>query len=160
MFSQPEFWVAVAFVIFVALIYRRASTMVTTALDKRAATIQHQIEEARRLREEAEARLEQYRRQQRNAMKEAETMVARARAEAERQQAQAKTALDEALARRREQALDKIARAEADAVRQVRELAAELAVAATRQVLAEELQGGRGAALIDRSIAELPQRMH
>ena len=159
MFSQPEFWVAVAFIIFVALVYKRAHQMITAALDSRRAAIQAQIEEARRLRTEAQARLEEFRRRQRDAMKEAEEIVERARQEAERHRAQARTSLDEAIARRREQALDKIARAEADAVRQVRELAAELAVAAARRVLAEELSGPRGAALIDRSITEMPLRM-
>ena len=159
MFSEPEFWVAVAFLIFVALVYKRAHQMITSALDTRRAAIQAQIEEARRLRTEAQARLEEYRRRQREAMQEAEEIVARARQEAERHREQARISLEETMARRREQALDKIARAEAEAVRQVRELATELAVAAARRVLAEELSGPRGAALIDRSITELPIRM-
>ncbi len=160
MLAEPEFWVAVAFVIFVALVFKRARQIVNGALDRRAEAIRAQIEEARHLREEAQNRLYEYRRRQRDAIKEAEEIVARARQDAERQQARARADLEALLARRREQALEKIARAEADAVRQVRALAADLAVAATRRVLAEELSGPRGAALIDQAIGELPQKLH
>ena len=160
MLAEPEFWVAVAFVIFVALVYKRAAQTVTTMLDRRSDAIRAQIEEARQLREEAQRRLDEYRRREREALKEAEEIIARARQEAERHQAQARADLEAALARRREQALDKIARAEADAVRQVREMSSDLAVAATRRVLAEELAGPQGAALINQAIAELPQKLH
>src|SRR5690606_10084443 len=105
MLAEPEFWVAVAFVIFVALVFKRARQIVNGALDRGAEAIRAQIEEARHLREEAQNRLYEYRRRQRDAIKEAEEIVARARQDAERQQARARADLEALLARRREQAL-------------------------------------------------------
>ena len=159
-FYEAEFWVLVAFIIFVALIFNKARKAINDILDRRSETIRVQIEEARQLREEAQATLAEYRRKQRDALKEAEAIVTRARQEADRHQQQAREALEQSLVRRRDQAMDKIAQAEADAVRQVRGMAVDLAIAATRRVIAEDLSAGRDDALVDQGIAELPQKLH
>lgn len=159
-YGTAEFWVLVAFVIFIVAVARKVGAVVGGMLDGRAATIRAQIEEARALREEAQARLAEIRKQQRDATREAEEIVAHARRDAERHRAAAAAALDATLTRRREQALAKIAQAEADAIREVRRQAGDVAIAAARKILAEDLAGRTGDALIDGSIAELPRRFH
>src|SRR3546814_9937129 len=94
MFGTAEFWVLVALVIFVALVARKIAATVGAMLDQRAVTIRNQIEEARQLREEAQTRLTEIRKRQRDAASEAEEMVAHARREAERHQKAAAEALD------------------------------------------------------------------
>lgn len=159
-FDNPEFWVFVAFILFIAAVSRRAWSILTDMLDRRSAAIRSEIDEARQLKEEAQALLAEYRRRQRDAAKETEDIIAHARQEAERHREQAKRALESSLARRREQALDKIAQAEADAVREVRSHAVNIAMSATRQVIAERLSDERANALVDESIKQLPQRLH
>ena len=159
-YESVEFWVFVAFVIFVLAVGRKVGAVVGGIIDNRATTIRNQIEEARALREEAQTRLAEIRKQQRDAAREAEEIVAHARREAERHRIAAAAALESTLARRREQALEKIAQAEADAIREVRRQAGDIAIAAARKVIAEDLAGPNGDALIDRSVAELPRRFH
>lgn len=159
-FATVEFWVLAAFVIFFIVIGKKAWVILTGILDGRAAAVRQEIEEARQLRDEAQARLAEIRRLQREAHREAEEMVAHARREAERHQKAGAEALEATLARRREQAMDKIAQAEADAVREVRRQAVDVAMAAARKVIAEDLAGSSGDALIDRAVAELPTRFH
>lgn len=159
-YQTPEFWVAVGFFLLLALVFNAARKTILGMLDRRAAGIRAQIEEAMRLKEEAQATLADYRRKQHEAIKEAEDMIRHAREESERLERNARKALEDSLARRREQALLKIAQAEADAVQAVRDTAVDIAVAATRRILAEEITGDRAAALVDGAIAELPNRLH
>ncbi|MFQ5983980.1 MAG: F0F1 ATP synthase subunit B [Alphaproteobacteria bacterium] len=157
---NEEFWVAVAFVVFVAALFRPVGRMITAMLDKRAARIKEELDEAVRLREEAQALLASYQRKQRGALKEAEEILARAREEAERQATRAREELEAELTRRRAQAMDRIARAEAEAVQEVRELAADLALKATRRLIAEKMDAKREAELIDEAIAEIGKKLH
>jgi len=160
MFQTPEFWVLVSFVLFIAVVAKKGWAVITDMLDRRSAAIRAEIEEARQLKEEAQALLADYRRRQRDAAQETETIIARAREQAERHRTQAQEALDRTLTRRREQALDKIAQAEADAIREVRSLAVDIAMSATRQVIAERLSDERANVLVDGSIREIPQKLH
>jgi F-type H+-transporting ATPase subunit b len=159
MFSQPEFWVLAAFVVFIALVGRKLNGLIGGALDDRAAKIRAQLDEAAKLREDAEAALRQYQTRQRDAVKEAEAIVQMARNEARTLEADLKAQLEQKLKRREAQALDKIAQAEAQAASEVRDAAVELAVAATRRVLAEKVDGAVGGGLVDASIQELPKRL-
>lgn len=159
-FDNPEFWVFVAFILFIAAIGKKTWSILTDMLDRRSAAIRNEIDEARQLKEEAQALLADYRRRQRDAAKETEEIIARARESAERHREEAKQALERTLARRREQALGKIAQAEADAVREVRSLAVDIAMAATRQVISERLSDDRANALVDESIQQIPQKLH
>lgn len=160
MMESAEFWVYVALVIFLGLVVWRGKDTILGTLDKRTADIRAQIEEAARLRDEAQASLAEYRRNQRDAVLAAEAIVRHGQEEALRRIAEGEAELTRSIQRRREQALQKITQAEADAIREVRDLAVDLAMAATRRVLATALAGERGNALVDRAIAEIPEKLH
>ena len=158
--GAPETWVAVAFVIFVVLIWKPAQRAVVSALDSRAARIERELNEAARLREEAQALLAQYQRKHRDAMKEAEAIIAHSKAEAVRLSQQAAQDLAATLKRREDLALQRIAQAEQQAAADVRAAAVEVAIAATEKLLAEKLDGAKGDALVDQAIRELPGKLH
>jgi len=160
MFSSPEFWVAVAFVIFVALVVWKGSKPILAALDARSNRIRAQIEEARSLRAEAERALGEANRKLREATREAEGILAHARAEAERLRAQSAESLEAALKRREQNAIDKIAQAETRAVDEVRGRAVEVAIAATARLLSEQMDGAQGDKLVDEAIAEVGRKLH
>jgi F-type H+-transporting ATPase subunit b len=158
--GDPEFWVSIAVIIGVAGIVWKASPMITGALDSRAAKIKAELDEARRLREDAQRMLADYQRKQRDALKEAEQIVALARAEAERTAAHAADELAAALERRQAQALEKIALAESKATAEVRNTVVDVAVAGVRRMLAQELDAQHKNQLLDDAIAELPKLLH
>jgi F-type H+-transporting ATPase subunit b len=160
MLSSPEFWVAVAFVIFVGLIVWKGLTPILAALDARSNRIRQQIEEARSLRAEAERALGEANRKVREATRETEGILAQARAEAERLKIQSAANLDATLKRREQNALDKIAQAETRAVDEVRARAVEVAVAATARLLQEQMDGARGDKLVEDAIAEVGRKLH
>lgn len=160
MFQDPAFWVAVAFVIFVAGAVWKGRAPIAGMLDARIEAIRSEIDEARRLREEAQASLAAYQRKLRDAMGEAEQIVAQARDAADRAAQRAAETLEAALARRQAQALDNIAQAEAAAITQVRDTTIDVALAATREVLRAHLRGVHADALIDAAIKELPEKLH
>ncbi len=154
-----EFWVLVAFVLFVGFMVWKARKALVGGLDARAERIKAEIDEAQRLREEAQSLLADYQKKQREALGEAEAMVKQAQEESLRLKAKAETELAAALKRREQQALDRIAQAEAQALAEVRNLAADLAVAATRKLLIEKLDPAQAQALVSDAIAELPRRL-
>ena len=160
MFQAAEFWVAVAFFIFVFFAFRPGAKALTAMLDDRADKIRQELEEAQRLREDAQSTLASYQRRQRDALKEAEDIIAHAREEAERLRLHAAADLDASMKRREAQAMDKIALAEASALQEVRNLTVDLAVAASSRVLAQRLDEKQGGKLIDAAIADLPGRLH
>lgn len=160
MFSNPEFWVALAFVAVVALMFKRVSTAITSGLDARAAKIRTQIEEARKLREDAQALLADYQRKQRDAMAEAEKIISAAKDEAARLKVQAEADLEHALARRKEQALERIAQSEAQALAQVRNTAVDAALAAAEALIAKNLDATKRDALTEKAINDLPGRLN
>ena len=131
MFAEPEFWVAVAFVILMAVFaYIGVHRTVLTALDHRADRIKAELDDARRLKDEAAKLLAEYKTRRASAEREAEEIISGARAEAERIAAEAKTKLEDFVARRTKTAEGKIALAEAQAVADVRTAAANAAVTA------------------------------
>ena len=158
--EDAEFWVLVAFVIAIAFLVYKIKDMVASALDARAAKIKTELDEARRLRDEAQAKLAEYQRKQRDALKEAEAIVAHAKAEAERVAAQGQRDLAAAIERRKRLATEKIALAEAKAVADVRNSAVDLAISALGRVLAQDLDAQQRSALIDQAIAGLPPTLH
>ena len=157
--SGGEFWVLVAFVLFVGFMVWKARKALVGGLDSRAARIKAEIDEAQRLREEAQALLAEYQKKQREALGEAQAMVKQAEEEGKRVRAKAETELAAALKRREQQALDRIAQAEAQALSEVRNLAADLAVAATQKILVEKLDAAKAQSLVSDAIAELPRRL-
>jgi F-type H+-transporting ATPase subunit b len=157
---EAEFWVLIAFLIAIAYLIYKTRTIVTGSLDARAQKIKAELDEAQRLREEAQATLADYQRKQRDALKEAEAIVAQAKAEAERAAAQGARDLDAAIERRKHLAVEKIALTEAKALAEVRNLAVDLAIAALKRAFAEDLDAARRGALIDEAIAALPPTLH
>ena len=160
LFHEVEFWILIAFVVAVVILVRKGLPGLTGNLDARAERIRQSIEEAKRLRAEAEATLGEYQRKQRDAMSEAQAIVTQAQADAERLAAQAEAALARSLAQREQQVLDKIAQAEARALTEVRNVAVSVAIQATRQIMIESLTPERSSALIDQAIESLPPRLH
>jgi F-type H+-transporting ATPase subunit b len=154
-----HFWVLISMVIFILIVWKPASRAITSSLDERAVRIRSELDEARRLREEAEQLLAEYRRQESEAVAEAQAIVAHARQEAERLAAQAARDLEQGLARRQRLAEERIAQAEARAAAEVRAAAVDTAIAAAREVIALEVDQRRGGALIDSAIAALPERL-
>ncbi len=159
MFSSPEFWVAVAFVIFVAVAIRPLSRQIIAALDARSARIGTEIEEAQALREEAQKLLAESKRKHRDAIKESEEILAHAKVEAERLREQAQADMDAALRRREQSAMDKIAQAEVNALRDVRNQAVEVALAATTRLIVANLDREKHADIIDQSIRSVADKL-
>jgi F-type H+-transporting ATPase subunit b len=161
MLKTAEFWVGVSFVaFFLVLLYYKVPALIAKALDDRAATIRKELDEARRLREEAQNLLADYQKKHRNAGQEADAIVEQARREAQLYAQETRAALTETLERRTKQAEDKIARAEAQAVDDVRSAAVDMAIAAAERVLREKAAGAAGAALIDDTIRGLKGRLN
>ncbi|MEQ8267230.1 MAG: F0F1 ATP synthase subunit B [Parvibaculum sp.] len=161
MFATPEFWVLISFLGFVGLvIYYKVPGMVAALLDKRAADIAAELDEARRLREEAQQLLASYQRKQREAMKEAEDIITQAKAEAEQLAKETRANMETQVERRTKLAEDKIAQAETQAINDVRATAAEVAIGAARRVIADKVDASKDAQIIEKSISELASKLH
>jgi F-type H+-transporting ATPase subunit b len=158
--QTPEFWVAIGFLILMGIIARPGWKAITTGLDARTDAIASSLDEAAKLREEAQHLLAEYQRKQRDTAKEVDDLLAAARSEAQRLAADASQQLEESLARREQLALDKITQAEADAMQAVRDTAIDIAMAATRNILATRMNEATAARQIDDAIAELPNLLH
>ena len=155
-FADPVNWVVIAFFLFFALAGKTLWGALTGMLDARAASVRAELEEAAKLRREAEAILREAEESRAQALREATALIEGAKNEALRLSAAA-AAEAEASARRREQmAIDRIAAAEKAAVDEVRLTAAEVATVAARQVIAEGLSPEDGAKLVDQAISQLP----
>jgi F-type H+-transporting ATPase subunit b len=153
---EAEFWVAAAFVIFVAVLaYFGVHKIILSSIDQRRDRIKADLDEARRLKEEARALLAEYQRKQGEAEQEAAAIVAGAKAEAERMVSEAAAKTEEFVARRTKMAETKIAQAEAQAVSDVRAAAADAAVAAAEKVLAENVKGSIADRLVAKGIEDL-----
>jgi len=161
MIKEPEFWVAVAFVLFVGVIfYVGAHKYMIEALDHRSARIKGELDEARRLRDEAGKLLAEYQRKQGDAEREAEAIVADARADAERAAAEARVKMEEFVARRTKLAEIKIGQAEAQALADVRAAAADAAVSAAETILRDTAKGQIADKLIAQGIADVKAKLN
>jgi F-type H+-transporting ATPase subunit b len=161
MLRTAEFWVAVSFVVFLGIMaYYKVPGLIAKALDDRADAIRKELDEARRLREEAQALLADYQRKHRNVGQETDAIVDLARREAEAFAHETRANLKEMLERRTRQAEEKIARAEAQALDEVRASAIDVAVAAAERILREKAAGAGGAGLVDQSIRDLKGRLN
>jgi F-type H+-transporting ATPase subunit b len=161
LFHNAEFWVAVAFFLLIALfVYLKVPGKIVTLLDDRAAEIAKNLAQAQKLKEEAQALLKGYQDKRAEAEAEAQAIIIQARKEAEAYAHEAREKLKELIERRSAAAEHKIAQAEATALKEVRSATAELAVSVATQVLKEELKGPEGAKLIDRSIADLKDKLN
>ncbi len=154
--SDPRLWVFFSLAILVAVVvWKKVPAMVAKSLDERASVIQAELDDARRLREEAQELLASYERRGREAEKEAEDIIAQAKHEAELFARDAREKLQDVLQRRAEAATRKIAQAEARAASEVREHAAALASATARIALEQSLTKTAHSKLVNESIDEL-----
>ena len=159
-FRDPTFWVATAFVAFVILTFRPIGKALGGALDNRADKIRQELEEAARLREEAQKALADYKRKQSEASKEAEELLEHTKVEAARLRTQAEQDLAASLKRREEAAVEKIAQAEAKALQEVRNRAVEIAMAATSRLLVDSVDEAKASALVEDAIGDLEDKLH
>ncbi len=160
MLQDPTFWVAIAFLVFMALAARPVTRGIVGALDARSARIRTELDEAQALREEAQKTVAEFKRKQRDALKEAEQILDHAMLEAKRLRERAERDLASALERREQAALDKIAQAETQALQEVRNQAIEVALMATARLISENLGPERSGAMIDRAIRDLSGKLH
>jgi F-type H+-transporting ATPase subunit b len=159
--KEAEFWVAVAFVIFLAiLIYVGVHKTVADSLDKRRSRIQSELDEAAKLKSEAQALLAEYKQKTANAEKEAAAIIEAAQADAERLAAEAHAKLEDFVTRRTKMAETKIAQAEQQALAEVRSVAAEAAVSAAEKVLAHTTKGSVAAQLLERGINDVKKKLN
>lgn len=157
---DATFWAFIALLIFFGIVvYFKVPGMIAKILDDRIAKIGADLEEARRLREDAQALLAEYERKRKAAEGEAEEIVAAAREEAERMTAEAEAALEDMVARRTKAVEDKIAQAEAQAVAEVQARSADVAIEAARLLLADQVKEN-GAALVDQSIKDVASQLN
>jgi F-type H+-transporting ATPase subunit b len=158
---EAEFWVAVAFVIFVGVLgYFGAHRTLVKGIDDRRDRIKAELDEARRLKEEAQALLAGYERKQQDVEREAQAIIASAKAEAERLAAEAAAKMEEFVARRTKMAEDKIAQAEAQALADVRSAAADAAIAAAGSILARTVKDKVADNLLAEGIADLKSKLN
>jgi F-type H+-transporting ATPase subunit b len=161
MLHEAEFWVLIGFLSFIGLmLYVGVHRTMGKALDDRAARIRTELEEARKLRDEAAALLAEYQRKRREAEGEAQEIVSGAKAEAERLAVEAKARIEEFVSRRTKMAETKIAQAEAQAAADVRAAAAEAAVAAAEKILRQETKGELAGRLVARGIEDVGKKLN
>ncbi|MGE0241531.1 MAG: ATP F0F1 synthase subunit B [Parvibaculaceae bacterium] len=161
MLGDPQTWVTVSFLIFVGvMIYMKVPAKVAAMLDERSARIAKELAEAKKLREEAQALLDEYKKKRVQAEKDAEDIVALARKEAEAYAHETRAKLTETLERRTRQAEQKIAQAEQQAVKDVRTAATDVAISAATELLGVAAEGAKGARLIEESIDAVKSRLN
>ena len=159
--SDAGFWVLVSFLLFFALLfYLGVPKMITGSLDDRADKIRNELDDARRLREEAQQLLADYQRKAREADEEAKTIIEQAKWEAEALAAETRKATAESLERRTKLAEEKIARAETQAIADVRRTAVEAAIQAAENILKDKASGARGDQLIDEALRDLKGKLN
>ena len=161
MLQQAEFWVALGFFAFIGLLaYVGVHRMLIKALDDRAGRIKAELDEARKLKDDAAQLLADYQRKRGEAENEAQEIIAGAKAEAERLAAEAKIKIEEFVARRTKMAEVKIAQAEAQAAADVRGAAADAAVAAAERILAQQAKGPLAGELIAKGIEDVRKKLN
>lgn len=161
MLEDATFWALVGLILFLLLIvYLKVPGKLTASLDNRAETIRTELEQARRLREEAQALLAEYQRKAREADAEVEEIIDQAKREADAFGADARKRVEDYVASRTKMAEGKIAQAEAQALREVRSLSADVAIAAAQRILTARTRGAVAEGLITQSIGDVQSKLH
>ncbi|RKF12891.1 F0F1 ATP synthase subunit B [Roseovarius spongiae] len=159
--GNTNFVVTIAFLIFIGfLVYLKVPGLLGRMLDKRADGIKSELDEARALREEAQTLLASYERKQKEVQEQADRIVTQARSEAANAAEQAKEDLKKSIERRLQAADEQIASAEAGAIKEVRDRAVTIAVAAAREVIAKQMTAAEGNKLIDEAIETVDAKLH
>jgi F-type H+-transporting ATPase subunit b len=158
--ANEELWVGVGLLLFIAVLFMAgAPKLVLAMLDKKAQAIQADLDEAARIRAEAEALLADLKAKRAETEAQAALMLKEAKAEAKRLEAEAKTKLEEQVARRTDLAQRRIAAAEQQAAAEVKAAAAELAANLAEEMLKAQLAGAKTDASVDAAISQLPNRL-
>ncbi|MEX0583706.1 MAG: ATP F0F1 synthase subunit B [Sneathiella sp.] len=161
MLQDPTFWVAIAFLGFIGvLVYFKVPPLIAKQLDIRADKIRNELDEAKKLREDAQALFADFQRRQHDAMQTAEDIVARAKEDAEILRKESIKELEANLARRQELAEIKIRQAEEKAVAEVQGIAVDVAIAAAARLMQDGLKGDKADGLIDQSISNLERQLN
>ena len=161
MLEDATFWALVGLILFFALIiYMKVPAKLTGALDNRAETIRTELEQARKLREEAQALLAEYQRKAREAEAEVEEIIDQAKLEAEAFGIDARKRVEDYVASRTKMAEAKIAQAEAQAIREVRSLSADVAIGAAQRILSARARGAAAEGLIKQAIDDVKAKLH
>jgi F-type H+-transporting ATPase subunit b len=158
--ENPHTWVYLGFLLFAVLAGPKLWKALAQMLDRRSLKIKSDLDEAQKLKDEAQALLAEYQRKQRDAMREAEDIIANAKSLAQRQIKEASEKLEQNLVRREKASLEKIAQAEAQALAEVRREAVDVATAAAAKLIQSQLDGAKDGALIDQAIAEVGKKLH
>lgn len=159
--ANTDFVVLIAFLLFIGvLFYFKVPGLVGGMLDKRAEGIRSELDEARKIREEAQALLASYERKQKEVQAQADRIVANAREEANRAAEQAKTDIRSSVERRLAAAEEQLASAEASAVKAVRDRAIVVATETAREVIADQMTAATGSKLIDEAISTVEAKLH
>jgi len=158
--KDPAFWTAISLLLFIALLLvLNVQGALVKSLDARSGAIRTEIDEARRLRDEAQALLAEHQRRRREAQAETEDILAQARAEAEHAAQEARADLADLIERRRKQAESKIAQAEKQATKDIRAYAASVSIGAARRFISGQMDDRRSSELVDGAIATLPEHL-
>jgi len=157
--QDSYFWLVVATTIFVFVAYKYGRKPLLDALDGRTNRIKSELEEAEKLRVEAQELLANYEHQHREAVKNAEEIMKHAEESSKRIQKEAASKLKEQLTRREEQLLERIERAEISAIEDVRNQAADIAISATQKLI-ETTLSKKGNGLVDQAIKDIPDTLH
>lgn len=160
LFSDPKIWVALAFAILVALLYKKVARMLGATLDERSAKIGQELAEARRLREEAEEVLALYKQKQAEYTKEAAIILRDARVDADNLVAHADAELKVALEERTRHALDKITQEEARAISDVRAHVVDISLAAARAVIVKHIEATPHQDLLKLALSDIDRKIH
>ena len=161
LFLEAEVWVTLGFLVFLGIMgYAGVHRTIGKALDDRSARIKAELDEARKLRDDAAALLAEYQQKRQQAEGEAQEIVAGAKAEADRLAIEAKARIEEFVARRTRMAETKIAQAEAQAAADVRAAAADAAVAAAEKILRQEAKGELAGRLVARGIDDVGKKLN
>jgi F-type H+-transporting ATPase subunit b len=158
--SDPRFWVFISFVLFLAIFYKKIARLVTNGLDSRSARIDAEIKEATRLREEAEQVLASYQQRQRESLKEAQAILARAHQDAAQMRKQAEIDLKAALDSRMQMAIEKIAQEETKAIQDVQSHVVDISIAAARSIIMEQLGKVSSDDLLKLAVSDIERKIH
>ena len=158
--TDPRFWTAVAFFLMIALLYKKVFTFTARALDDRSAKIKSELDQARRLREEAEQVLAQYKQKQAEYLKESEAILHKARQDAAAMTAQAEKELKNALDARTKHALDKISQEEDKAIQDVRNHVVDIALAAARAIIIDHVSTLSQDELVKLAMVDIERKVH
>lgn len=159
-YQTPTFWVAMAFLSVVTLFARPVTRFVVTALDGRAQNIKTKLEEARKIREDAQSLLADYQRRQRDALRDAQQIMQRAHEEADRLKTEVREKLEETIHNREKQALDRVAIAQRLALKDLQDVAARLSLDMAEYILAEKVKHTGSDALIESSLSVIPEKLN